>query len=292
VRRWPNEVSAWFDRVNALTGDQPASAQDVETAGENLLRTHAKNPDALSFFGRVGANSFSLKVAYLYATKGVRLDRLPDLATQGLSEVEAPRDRGWPSDMYPSSSSSSDTDEMMGWYGRLTAADVWLKVNNVEAARKMVLDLQRRVDNLKPAPDAKDPRQVERQQQAHMGRQVEYWQRMGDLAHLEGRRTDAMTFYQNALFARPSAPPAGQKDELGEKARALWTEIGGSNEGWQAWFTRRDLFGAGSKAPAGMVFTSASRKLPDFDLPMLTGTNLRLADFKGRATLVGIWATW
>jgi hypothetical protein len=88
VRRWPNEVSAWFDRVNALTGDQPASAQDVETAGENLLRTHAKNPDALSFFGRVGANSFSLKVAYLYATKGVRLDRLPDLATQGLSEVE------------------------------------------------------------------------------------------------------------------------------------------------------------------------------------------------------------
>jgi hypothetical protein len=65
---------------------------------------------------------------------------------------------------------------------------------------------------------------------------------MGDLAKLQEQKIDAMTFYQNALLARPSPPGSSQKDELGEKARALWRDLGGTNEGWQAWFNRKDLF--------------------------------------------------
>jgi peroxiredoxin len=34
------------------------------------------------------------------------------------------------------------------------------------------------------------------------------------------------------------------------------------------------------------------KTLPDFDLADLSGARWRLADFKGKATLVGIWATW
>ena len=102
-----------------------------------------------------------------------------------------------------------------------------------------------------------------------------------------------MTFYQNAVLARPTPPGSGRKDVLGEKARALWTELGGTNEGWNAWYTRRDLLGGATPAAAtALTWSKMDKALPPFELGDLKGATWRLADFKGKATLVGIWATW
>ncbi|MBE3132613.1 MAG: hypothetical protein IMZ55_04010 [Acidobacteria bacterium] len=113
------------------------------------------------------------------------------------------------------------------------------------------------------------------------------------LEHGARRLYAPVTFDQNAMLARSTPPPAGAKDELGEKARALWTELGGGNEAWQAWFTRLDVLGvAEPAASAGLTWAKMEKPLPAFELGDLAGAKWRLADFKGKTTLVGIWATW
>jgi hypothetical protein len=296
VRKWPNDVMAWFDWVSVLISAKAADRGDVLKAGEGLLDIVAKKPDSMSFGSPIGGTSFSLMVAYLYATHGVAQDRLPELVAQGITDNDAPRagSVGLDSDLYPRPAPPSGASESsFPWYGRLTAADVWIKVRDTARARKTLLDIQARVEAAKPTTDPKDTTYVGKQR-SYLSRQADYWQRMGDVAAIEGHKTDAMTFYQNAVFARPAAPAAGAKDELGEKARALWTELGGSNEGWQAWFTRRDFLGGASAtgAAAALTWTPMEKTLPAFELTDLRGATLRLPDFKGKATLVGIWATW
>jgi hypothetical protein len=290
IRLAPNQPSAWYERVNALASAEGVSASDVEAAGEGLLNAVARNPGQMSFISPVGGSSFALLVANLYATKGVRIDRLSDLVAQGIPELDmSTRIGSWPSDLYPSSSAGEDSNrEYSRWYGRLTIADVWIKAKDVARARKTLLEIQTLADDAKPK-DAKDAQK----QRTYLSRQVDYWRRTGDLAQLEGRKTDAMTYYQNALLARVSPPGTGQKDELAEKARGLWSDIGGSNEGWQAWFTRKELFGGGvPEATAASAWTKIEKTLPEFELADLSGRKWRLTDFKGKPTLVGIWATW
>lgn len=291
VRAWPEQASIWFDRVGALRDAEGVSQADVEAAGEGLLRAIAKNPNQMSFMSSIGGSSFALVVADLYATKGVRLDRLPDLIRQGIPELELQRTSGLPSDLYPPYDDTASREQNR-WYGAVTVADIWLKVKDKDRAREALARVQTLAEQSKPKADPKDPQQAAKQR-TYLSRQVTYWRAMGDLAQLEGRKIDAITFYQNALLARLQPPAGTEKDELAEKALTLWKEAGGSNEAWQAWFTRRDLFGqAMPELTAGGRWTKIEKSLPDFELADLSGAKWRLADFKGKTTLVGIWATW
>jgi hypothetical protein len=290
VKLAPNDVGAWFDRVGALRQVDGASPADVEAAGEGLLRAVAKNPHGMSFMSPTGGSSFALVVADLYANKGVRLDRLPDLVRQGIPELELLRTIGVPDDLYPPLDTASSLNAAR-WYGTATVADIWIRVKDKDGARAALTELQALADKSKPK-DPTDPKYAV-QQRTWLSRQVTYWKALGDFAQLDGRSTDALTFYQNALLARAEPPPGGQPDDLGEKARALWKEAGGTNEGWQAWFTRKDLFGQpGADVAAAGRFTKIDKAVPEFDLTDLSGVKWRLADFKGKTTLVGIWATW
>lgn len=44
--------------------------------------------------------------------------------------------------------------------------------------------------------------------------------------------------------------------------------------------------------PAPASFTSPVRDAPKFDVPSLTGGQVKLEDYKGRPVLVNFWATW
>lgn len=285
ARQLPDNTRFWLEHVGMLRQADHALAADVEAAGERLLQIVAKNPRMV-----IGPN-FPLVVARLYATKSVRLDRLPDLVRDGLAALDAPP-AFLPSDLYDRpAAAQQESAEYERWDAWRTIADIWLKAKDKERAREALAQVQTLADQSKPR-DLKDPKYADKQR-AYLSRQVIYWQAMGDLAQLDGRKLDAITFYQNALLARAEPPPATQRDELGEKARALWTEAGGSNEAWQAWYTRRDLFGESATDPAaGGGWAKTEKTLPDFELPDLTGVTWRLADFKGKTTLVGIWATW
>ena len=244
-------TSGWFDRVSALTSAEPADSADVLEAGEGLLNAVAKNPAHVVRLADRGHELHPPRRVPLRDARR-RMDRLPDLVAQGIKDNDAPRAGSLGARLRPVSGAVTPVGAerlAVPVVGRLTAADIWIKVKDTARARKALLELQSRLEASKPKGDPKDAAFAAKQRPTCRA-QADYWQRMGDLATLEGHKTDAMTFYQNAMLARPAPPTAGAKDELGEKARALWTELGGSNEGWQAWFTaarsagRRGIAGA------------------------------------------------
>ena len=290
-REWPDNVSVWFARVGALRNvvDQ-ASAADVETAGERLLATIRRNPDQMSFISSFGGSSFALVVADLYAKKSVRVDCLPALVEEGLAELSKPSRPSVPSDLYPPSTyDDSSNRDYAEWYGNLTVADVWLNVKDKDRARAALGHVQALALKSKPKADLKDAAEAGKQRVKYLERMSAYWRRMGDLAQLEGRKADAVAFYQNALLAED--PSAAQKDTLSEKARALWKETGGTNEGWIAWSDRRDLFGPPSDTAARSSWSKIEKKLPAFQLTDLTGAKWELGALKGKITLINVWAS-
>jgi hypothetical protein len=296
VRRWPQQVTTWWSWVSAMDPVEDVAAEDVEAAGEGLLKAVAENPGQMSFYSPRGGSSFSLLVAYLYASKGVRPDRLPDLIRDGLAEIENPVRLGLESDLYPRPPDDSSQD-FTKWYAALTVADVWLKTKNAELARPAIDRVRVLADQSKPKvpPDPEDKKQIA-DQRTFLSRQVDYWSRMGELAELEGRKTDAMTFYQNALLARSSysTTTSAARDTLGEQARRLWDELGGSTEAWLAWSERTTMFGGALpealKAGGGPAWEKMEKALPEFELADLLGTKWRLDDFRGKTTLINVWA--
>jgi thiol-disulfide isomerase/thioredoxin len=124
------------------------------------------------------------------------------------------------------------------------------------------------------------------------GAQVQYWWRRARLADLEGRETDALAYYQAALYARsePPKPWRGKTDDnLGDEARALWKDLGGTDTAWAVW----------SKPPAGKAeeltegrWEKPPKELSAFELYDLAGKTWRLKELAGKALLINVWATW
>ncbi len=287
--QWPDRTYVCFRRVNALRDADLTSPADVEAAGENLLKAAATNPGEMTFVYDHGGSSFALMVADLYAVKGVRPDRLPDLVKQGLAELDTPP-RRLESDLYPRSRAGGSR-EYIEWYGALTIADVWLNAGDADRARDAIVRVQSLADRSKPENDEKDAAKAASKRKTYLSRQSDYWARMGDLARLDGRKVDAITFYQNALLAR-AEPPESPRDELAEKARAVWKEIGGSETAWQAWSNRKELLGQPAAAnEAASDWAGMEKKLPEFDLTDLSGRRWQLASIKGTVTLINVWAS-
>ena len=193
MRTSPNDPGAWFDRLGALREAEHATPAEVEAAGEGLLRAIAKNPNGMSFMSSIGGSSFALVVADLYATKGVRLDRLPDLVRQGIPELELQRTIGMPSDLYPPMDSTASLDQAR-WYGTATIADIWVKVKDKGRAPDALTHLQTLADQSRPK-DPKDPKYATKQR-TYLSRQATYWRAMGDFAQIDGRKIDAITVDQ------------------------------------------------------------------------------------------------
>ncbi|HEX4164991.1 MAG TPA: hypothetical protein VHZ55_05900 [Bryobacteraceae bacterium] len=76
-------------------------------------------------------------------------------------------------------------------------------------------------------------------------------------------------------------------DELTEDARSLWKAQGGTEEAWVAWSSPR---GEIAEVAEGH-WEKATKPLPDFELPDLSGKIWRLKDFQGKALLISVWAT-
>ena len=288
AREFPDDLIIQLERVGTLRSAEKSDPAEVEAAGEALLRAKEKSSVITSY-------SHSLRVAELYSEKGVRLDRVPQLVEQASQEIEKPS-RGFASDLYtretPDDTFYQTSTKIRNW---CTVARIWLKVMDKERARAMLLKVDSELRKLDPGerPDAKerDPEGAKQRQYASV--RGSYWQAMAELALLEEHKMDALTFYQNALLMRPApAPdaPAPRKDELAEKARALWKEFGGTNEGWQAWFTLRP--GARLPARSGLYWNRVELRVPEFQIADQNGKKWTLASLKGKTVMMNVWASW
>ena len=120
----------------------------------------------------------------------------------------------------------------------------------------------------------------------------DYWVNRARLAALEGRKADALTFYQQALFTRQQTPRPYHgrlTDDLIDEASAVWKDTGGTDAAWNVWKT----------PPAGKVqelaegrWEKATKTMPSFELADLAGKTWRLKNLEGKSVLINVWATW
>jgi len=133
---------------------------------------------------------------------------------------------------------------------------------------------------------------VEGPMPADCNRLSQYWENRARLAELEGRKADSLIFYQLALQKRTTTPKlvAGKlNDELLDDARSLWTELGGTDSGWQMWIKSST---PKAEEQADGHWEKPKQELPSFVLDDLSGKTWRLKDLAGKAVLIGVWATW
>jgi thiol-disulfide isomerase/thioredoxin len=99
-----------------------------------------------------------------------------------------------------------------------------------------------------------------------------------------------MTAYQTALAFRTYKQTG--KDELSDNAQRLWKELGGTDQGWEAYLARTEA--SKSKVATAEVATwdTKNTDMAAFDLTDLQGRKWSLADLKGKVALINLWATW
>ncbi len=119
-----------------------------------------------------------------------------------------------------------------------------------------------------------------------------HWQNRARLAKVEGRKADALAYYQTALRTRKDEPrPQGGRlrDDLTDEAKSLWKELGGTESAWAQWSRpaspeRKELTGGRWEQP--------TKPLSAFELPDLNGKVWRLRSLEGKTLFINVWATW
>ncbi len=174
----------------------------------------------------------------------------------------------------------SDAMELTRWRVGLTLADLYLYQKNADLAREAI--------EIGQAEISPSDRSVE-------FRRREWLPRQARLALLEGDRERALSLFRQYLTASPRAVFTGQvipglemADTIAE-AKALYLANGGKEESWVEWATSGPKDPALTSKPATLEYT---RLLADFEAKDLNGKTWRLADLKGKATFIDIWATW
>jgi thiol-disulfide isomerase/thioredoxin len=120
---------------------------------------------------------------------------------------------------------------------------------------------------------------------------VPYWTARAVLAEIEGRNTDALAFYQKALFLRE--PPEKQygvmNDRLLAGAHRVWAAAQGSEEAFAIW-SKPDT--SSKPVLAEGRWETPDKELPAFELADLQGKTWKLTSLEGKKILINIWATW
>jgi thiol-disulfide isomerase/thioredoxin len=163
-----------------------------------------------------------------------------------------------------------------GGYRALAAAG-WLRAALVTGERKAPPDMRAFIE--RPTP-------------AGASWLAGYYESRARLAAIEGRRADALTYFQQALLARREPPRMYRgklEDRLLEDAKAYFLANGGSEAAFALWATPRP--GKAGEPPEGR-WETPTKPLPAFELTDLSGQTWTLKQLEGKALLINLWATW
>ncbi len=119
-----------------------------------------------------------------------------------------------------------------------------------------------------------------------------YWQERAILAEIEGHTTDALAFYQKALFLRDTKPNKQYgkvRDLVLADAHRLWIVSQGSEAAFVIW-SQPDT--TAKTALADGRWEKPGAELPAFELSDLQGKTWKLVSLEGKKVLINIWATW
>ncbi len=266
MRDFPEDVAhdAWF---NAIFDEDSLTERDGIAVMDEYLR-HSTEYDPPGSRAKFRAADFLLKHKW-------QPSRALDLLKQAKTESDRERALHGPNDNL-SAEDRNQFDEMdLLWdvrlYGQmLRAAQL---IGRVEEVR----DIKHFVEGPPPAQEKL---------------QSDYWWNRARLALLEGRKQDALAYYQLSLHTRLETPQYSRgrfQDDLTDEAQTLWKERGGTAAAWAVW--SKPLTSTGAELAQGR-WEKETKALPAFELVDLSGKTWRLRDLEGKTVLINLWATW
>jgi len=283
IKLWPDEWYAWSLRFTATAELENTPGSEVEAAGERFLKVMEKNEGAVYMVPPAVS-----QIAQVYAKRNVATDRIPSLIQKGLEEIER-MEKHRRDDLYPREEGDSGNLIYARWMSWPTLAEAYAKLKQPAKAREVLSRMSEQLKKDKPGDKANQAMKA-----SYANLQVTYWQTTAKVAEAEGRKLDAFTSYQTALAFRPksAAPKLDKKDELTDDAQRLWKELGGTDEGWNAYLARNEASKGATEVAESATWDSKSQVLPDFALTDLQGKTWKLADLKGKVAFINLWATW
>jgi hypothetical protein len=284
VKERPNTTYIWMERLDAMEHLEDLPSADVKTAVDQTIKVMMGNA------GPEGPGSGDcFNIAEVLSRKHLEPERVVEMAQKGLAQWETESKELY-YDLYATKENLED-NKFYQAYSRLQGmgfeTDGYLQLKQPDKAQLLLAQMDERTQDLKSLAGDKQDRK-----KSYADRLATYWGLMAQEAELQGRKLDAMAFYENALLTRLEAqqkPETGMKDELADNAHQLWANLGGTDEGWKLWYRRR----ADALANlATLTWEDANQPLASFELADLNGKTWNLAALKGKVTFLNFWASW
>jgi hypothetical protein len=284
TKQHPTAYPVWFDRLQALETLDDAPAADVESCVAKLrsIAQAEKGPAPLD-----AVTDYQLLLA-LYNKKLLPSLQL-ELAQKALEQRDAELQRP-PDDRY-SSKRMIDANTFGRPFWRFSAlfyqVDAHVRLKQAGKAQDALAQADAALRALKPQINGKDDLR-----KSYAGQESLYFLAEARLAELQGHKIDAMAYYQSALLARldsGSFPAPGEKDDVAGEAHQLWASLGGTDESWKLWYTRRaDALAAQRQ----LTWETVNEALPPFQLTDLQGKTWQPADLRGKVAFLNFWASY
>jgi hypothetical protein len=284
LKERPNTTFIWWERLDAMEHLEDIPTAEIKATVDKALQVAQSNA------GPKGLQSSDyFNVAEALSKKRIEPARLVEMSQKGLERLEIE----FKEPFYDLYATKDYTEDISFWrasqriQGLVFETDGYLRLKQADKAQKKLAQLDERLRELTSLAGDKASRKKGR-----WSRESAYWRLNAGVAELQNQKLDAMAYYQSALLARLQAeekPETGQKDELAESARKLWNDLGGTEEGWKTWYSRR---ADALAAAVTLTWEDANQLLPSFELADLHGKTWRSAELKGKVTFLNFWASW
>jgi thiol-disulfide isomerase/thioredoxin len=314
IEKIPDEEFLRVDRLRTLSVLPDTPNEILHQEGEKVLEAARRKTGST-----VTSLSAPTLVADIWAKRGIELERVPALVQEGIEATERQRERmrgAQQSDLYGAPDQQL-TEENSRWHtnatGWRTLVTAYAKSGKSAEAREILAkwetalaERRRRAEEIRQKHEAEKAEEAPGQRPDRT-RMIEdslvrgmpiaesqYQEALAELALGEQRKLDALTFYQSglrALAGGAGAPPNLAKTETGRKASGLWKDLGGTQEGWQAWLDSLEAISP-SKLAERSRWMAMNRAIPAFTLNDQSGKTWTLASVQGKTTLINVWATW
>jgi hypothetical protein len=284
IKLRPNSYAIWFDRLQALDILNDSPAAQVESCVTKMLAIAQadKGPEPLD-------SVTDYQIIWALYTKKLQPRLQLELAQKALEQ----RDTEFNQPVDDRYSSKKDIEANTFWrpYWRFSAhfyeADAYVRLKQADKAREALAQADTALRALRPQINDKDEFR-----KPYARQESSYFLAEARLADLQAHKVDAMAYYESALLARldsGAVPAPGEKDDLEHDARQLWATLGGSDESWKRWYTRRaDALAAKSL----LTWEIAKEPLPPFRLADLQGKIWQSVDLRGKIVFLNFWASY
>lgn len=292
IRKYPKSRVVWGDRLGAMKALDDVPAAECASTVERLLQLDQANSGPLPIYWRT-----YFEFADFLSQKNAAPTLDVELAQKAMHLAVTNWENIPVADL---SSTKDDFDFYPNFYWPVEKAQLLIyeaegytqlkePKKALAALAKTNLQLQALDSDMTAEPGR---RQLLDRNSLYHRCEYLYWQGMARVAQLEGHNTDAMAYFQSALVARFGSdrmPAAGAKDKLADAAHRLWVKLGGTVNGWNAWYGER-ANAMGSQPH--LEWKTSGKPLPPFRLTDLHGKTWKLAGLRGKVVVLDFWATW